>query len=94
MQDGPATSEESLFLTKLPLPYDSAIMLFFCLLKGVENLGPQTQEERNGNPLQYSCLENPMDGEAPVGYIPWGHKESDTTKWSHTHTHKTAHRFA
>ena len=20
--------------------------------------------ERNGNPLQYSCLENPMDGEA------------------------------
>ena len=65
MQDGPATSEESLFLTKLPLPYDSAIMLFFCLLKGVENLGPQTQEERNGNPLQYSCLENPMDCSLP-----------------------------
>ena len=27
----------------------------------------------NGNPLQYSCLENPMDRGA------WGHKESDTT---------------
>ena len=23
--------------------------------------------ERNGNPLQYSCLENPIDGEAPYG---------------------------
>ena len=29
----------------------------------------------NGNPLQYSCLENPMDGGAwrsLVGYSPWG----------------------
>ena len=25
----------------------------------------------HGNPLQYSCLENPMDGGASV---PWGHK--------------------
>ena len=33
----------------------------------------------NGNPLQYSCLENPMD-EEPGGYSPWGHKESDTTE--------------
>ena len=30
--------------------------------------------EENGNPLQYSCLEN------PVGYSPWGHKELDTTE--------------
>ena len=30
-----------------------------------------------GNPLQYSCLENPMDGGA---WCPWGHKESDTTE--------------
>ena len=39
--------------------------------------------EENGNPLQYSCLENSMDGEAPqslVGYSPWGHKESDMTE--------------
>ena len=35
--------------------------------------------ERNGNPLQYSCLENSMDKE-PGGYSPWGCKESDTTK--------------
>ena len=34
--------------------------------------------EGNGNPLQYSCLENPID----VGacYSPWGRKESDTTE--------------
>ena len=37
----------------------------------------------NGNPLQYSCLENPMVGGALVGYSSWGHKESDTTEWLH-----------
>ena len=35
--------------------------------------------EGNGNPLQDSCLENPMDGGA-MGYSPRGHKESDMTK--------------
>ena len=33
--------------------------------------------EGNGNPLQYSCLENPMDREAwelSMGNYPWGHK--------------------
>ena len=36
--------------------------------------------EGNGNPLQYSCLENPMDREGWQGHqrSPWGHKESDT----------------
>ena len=29
-----------------------------------------------GNPLQYSCLENSMDRGSP-----WGHKESDMTEW-------------
>jgi len=34
-----------------------------------------------GNPLQYSCLENPMDREAClVSYSPQGCKESDTTE--------------
>ena len=32
--------------------------------------------EGNGNPLQYSCLENSMDR----GYSPWGCEESDTTE--------------
>ena len=34
----------------------------------------------HGNPLQYSCLENPMGREAWWGYSPWGLKESDTTE--------------
>ena len=29
----------------------------------------------HGNPLQPSCLENPMEGHSP-----WGHKESDKTE--------------
>ena len=33
--------------------------------------------EGNGNPLQYSCLENPMDRRSQVGYSPWSHIESD-----------------
>ena len=49
--------------------------------------------EENGNPLQYSCLKNPMDREAwwatihtatkrssLVGYSPCGRKEWDTTE--------------
>ena len=35
--------------------------------------------ERDGNPLQYSCLENPMVRGAWSG-LSWGHKESDTTE--------------
>ena len=30
--------------------------------------------EGNGNPLQYSCLENPMDRRSLVGYSPRGKK--------------------
>ena len=33
-----------------------------------------------GNPLQYSCLENPHGQRTLVGYSPWGRKESDTTE--------------
>ena len=37
--------------------------------------------EGNGNPLQYSCLENSMDrGAGPVTVSPWGSKEWDTTE--------------
>ena len=32
----------------------------------------------HGNPLQYSCLENPMDRAAWSS--PWGHTESDMTE--------------
>ena len=33
-----------------------------------------------GNPLQYSCLENPHGQRSLVGYGSQGHKESDTTE--------------
>ena len=33
-----------------------------------------------GNPLQYSCLENPHGQRSLAGYSPWGRKESDTTE--------------
>ena len=38
----------------------------------------------HGNPLQYSCLENPHGQRSLVGYSPWGHKESETTEWPST----------
>ena len=36
--------------------------------------------ERNGNLLQYSCLENPHGQKSLAGYSPWCCKESDTNK--------------
>ena len=37
--------------------------------------------EGNGNPLQCSCLENPMDrGAWWATYSLWGHKQSDITE--------------
>ena len=34
----------------------------------------------HGNPLQYSCLENPQRQRSLAGYSPWGHKELDMTE--------------
>ena len=41
----------------------------------------------HGNPLQYSCLENPHGQRRLAGYSPWGHKESDTTEQLSTAQH-------
>ena len=51
----------------------------------VGDLGSTPELQRSlggghGNPLQYSCLER-----SPVGYSPWGHKESDMTEQLSTH---------
>ena len=43
--------------------------------------------EGNGNPLQYSCLENPMD-RSLVGYSPWGRKDLDMTEQPSMHACK------
>ena len=63
---------QTLFLgvTKITADGDCSHEIKKCLLLG----------EGNGNPLQYSCLENPMDGGA---WYPWGRKESDTTERLH-----------
>ena len=38
----------------------------------------------HGNPLQYSCLENPHGWRSLAGYSPWGVKELDTIKQLNT----------
>ena len=52
----------------------------------------RSPEEGSGNPLQYSCLENPMDrGVWQATYSSWGHKELDMTEHTHIHTHTHTH---
>ena len=41
--------------------------------------------EGNGNPRQYSCLENPFGQRSLTGYSPWGRKQSDLTEYTQTH---------
>ena len=41
----------------------------------------------HGDPLQYSCLENPHEQRSLVGCSPWGHKELDMTEWLSTAQH-------
>ena len=43
------------------------------------------------NPLQYSCLENPMDRGALMA-TDWGHKESDRTEHIFTSPHKPTYQ--
>ena len=46
---------------------------------GVHLPGPRPQRFGNGTPLQYSCLENPMDGGAWWATVHGVTKESDMT---------------
>ena len=41
----------------------------------------------HGNPLQYSCLENPHGQRSLTSYSPWGRKESDMTEQLRAHSH-------
>ena len=40
----------------------------------------------HGNPLQYSCLDNPHGQRSLADYSPWSHKEWDTTERLSMHT--------
>ena len=56
--------------------------------------GPEiSSEEENGNPLQYSCLENSMDRRAWQATVhgvtkSWTRLSVHTHTHTHTHTHK------
>ena len=44
-------------------------------LGSIPSLGRSPGGE-HGNPLQYSCLENPHGWKSLVGYSPWGHNRT------------------
>ena len=49
-------------------------------LAGFDPLVGKISGGGHGNPLQYSCLENPHGQRILVNYSPWGRKELDTTQ--------------
>ena len=49
-------------------------------LGSISGLGRSPGGGGQGNPLQYSCLENPYGQRSLAGYSPWGYKESDMTE--------------
>ena len=73
--------------TDLGFPYDSSGKGFACNAGNTGDLGSipglgRSPGVRHGNPLQYTCLENPM--RSLGDHSPWGHKESDITGKAHT----------
>ena len=57
-------------------------------------LSGRTPREGNGNPLQYSCLENPMDRGAWQATVLGVTKSWTWLSNSHTHTHKAGGGFS
>ena len=49
----------------------------------------RSPEGGHGNPLQYSCLENPHGQRSLAGDSPWDRKESDKTERLSTAQHST-----
>ena len=49
----------------------------------------RSPEGGNGNPLQYSCMGNPMDEGALWATVHGVAKMSDMTQHTHTHPHNT-----
>ena len=67
---------------RFPPWYPSSCSLYLCLQSCFANKFFYTiflPGEGNGNPLQCSCLENPMDRGAWWAISPWGRKELDMT---------------
>ena len=49
-------------------------------VRGLTSGSRRSPGEGNGNPLQYSSLENSHGQKSLADYSPRGHKESDTTE--------------
>ena len=47
----------------------------------------------HGNPLSYSCLENPHGQRSLAWGSPWGHKEGNTTEWLSTGQHRCFYKL-
>ena len=81
----PGIKPVSLVSTALQVPHGSDGKESACQAKdlGLISGSGRSLGEGNGNPLQYSCLENSMDRGAWKGFSAWGHKESDMTERMH-----------
>ena len=78
--EGRFQDESRVYFMSTDFPSDSDGKGSTCNAGDVGSIsGPgRSPGERNGNPLQYSCLENPMDRGA--WQATWGHNESDMTE--------------
>ena len=66
---------------------ESACQCRRCQRRGFDPWVRKIPWKRNGNPLQYPCLENPHGHRNLAGYSPRGCKKLDMTE--HTHPHAT-----
>ena len=64
-------------------PFLTSLFRFPVSITKVRRMVGASLREGNGTPLQYSCLENPMDGGA--WWSPWGRQGSDMTERLHFH---------
>ena len=83
---------DSLPLSHLGSPFDSKeSSCNVGYLGSIPGLG-RSPGGGHGNPLQYSCLENPHGQRSLVGYSSWGRIELDPTEWLRT-THRVSLSF-
>ena len=75
----PGKSQKNVHSSRLPRWLCGKLSAFSLGDPGLIPGSGRSLGEGNGSPLQYSCLENPMDRGAWLGYSPWGHKEWESS---------------